>query len=262
VLRVTGRHAATGRAFSRARSGAWGAGARDRVADAATVAGGAGVALTGAEAVGGLAGAGLVVAGVGAPAAWLAWGSARARRKLRSEQAARRRAAAMATAQDARIHALRQRLRDLDQAQAAGRDELRTATTGLLATKVQLAAMRSELDTARHELGEAREQLVAMRDQLASLFAAAAAAEPALVLPGVATEAAGAQLILPPEVAAGSRRAAQFVAGDRPAFEAFTESDLDDLTGIISVSAMLEHAREQERRAGTDDGDQVASSAA
>lgn len=262
MLRVTGRHAATGRAFSRARSGAWGAGTRDRVVDAATVAGGAGVALTGAEAVGGLAGAGLVVAGVGAPAAWLAWGSARARRKLRSEQAARRRAAAMATAQDARIHALRQRLRDLDQAQAAGRDELRTATTGLLATKVQLAAMRSELDTARHELGEAREQLVAMRDQLASLFASAA--EPALVLPGVATEAAAAQLILPPEVAAGSRRAAQFVAGDRPAFEAFTESDLDDLTGIISVSAMLEHAREQERRVdtGTDDGDEVASSAA
>ncbi|MGF1662692.1 MAG: hypothetical protein ACFCVG_09535, partial [Kineosporiaceae bacterium] len=189
------------------------------------------------------------------------WGSARTRRKLHSEQAARRRAAAMATAQDARIHALRQRLRDLDQAQAAGRDELRTATTGLLATKVELAVMRSELDTARHELGEAREQLVAVRDQLASLFASAA--EPALVLPGAA-EPTGTQLILPPEVAAGSRRAAQFAAGDRPAFEAFAESDLDDVTGIISVSAMLEHARDQQRRAErADDGDdEVASSAA
>ncbi|MGF1648511.1 MAG: hypothetical protein ACFCVF_16555 [Kineosporiaceae bacterium] len=256
---MTGRHAATGRAFSRARFATWSARTRDRVADAATVAGGAGVALAGAD-VGGLAGAGLVVAGVGAPAAWLAWGSARTRRKLHSEQAARRRAAAMATAQDARIHALRQRLRDLDQAQAAGRDELRTATTGLLATKVELAAMRSELDTARHELGEAREQLVDMRDQLASLFAAASA--PSLVLPGVSTETVGVQLILPSDIGSGRDRAEPFAAGDRPAFQAFAESDLDDLTGIISVSAMLEHAREQQRAEADGDDDEVASSAA
>ncbi|MGF1663703.1 MAG: hypothetical protein ACFCVG_14785, partial [Kineosporiaceae bacterium] len=72
---MTGRHAANGRALDRARSSAWGTRTRDRVADAATVAGGAGVALAGAD-VGGLAGAGLIVAGVGAPAAWLAWGSA------------------------------------------------------------------------------------------------------------------------------------------------------------------------------------------
>lgn len=258
MLRVTGRHAATGRAFNRARSSAWGARTRDRVADAAAVAGGAGVALTGAD-VGGLAGAGLVVAGVGAPAAWLAWGSARTRRRLHTEQAARRRAAAMATAQDARIQALRQRLRDLDLAQAAGRDELRTATTGLLATKVELASMRSELDAARHELGQAREQLVAVRDQLASLFAGTTA--PGLLVPGAVADAASAQLILPPRVAAQAARSGQFAAGDRAAFAAFAESDLDDLTGIISVSEVLEHARDQRRSDAAGD-DQVASSAA
>lgn len=223
------------------------------------MAGGAGAALAGSE-VGGIAGAGLVVAGVGAPAAWLAWGSARSRRRLRSEQAARRRGVAMAAAQDARIHALRQRLRDLDQSQAAGRDELRTATTGLMATKVELAHMRSELDAARHELGAARRQLVAMRDQLSSLFTGAAAA--GLVVPGAevaaeATPTAVHQLILPPDVARVAR-AEQFPSGDRRAFEAFAETDLDDLTGILSVSAMLEHAREMERRLPEAEGEATA----
>lgn len=186
----------------------------------------------------------------------------------------------MAAAQDSRIHALRQRLRDLDQSQAAGRDELRTATTGLMATKVELAHMRSELDAARHELGAAREQLFAMRDQLSSLFSGAATA--GLILPGqdgaahpdLAPEAADTavqQLILPPDVVRVAR-AEQFATGDRRAFEAFAETDLDDLTGILSVSAMVEHAREMERRLTggkadatareADDGDEVASSAA
>jgi hypothetical protein len=121
-----------------------------------------------------------------------------------------------------------------------------------------------------------------MRDQLSSLFTGAATA--GLVVPGadVVAEDRPApvhQLILPPDVARVAR-AEQFASGDRRAFEAFAETDLDDLTGILSVSALLEHAREMERRlpgsageaeAGptasptsvtTDDGQDMASSAA
>jgi septal ring factor EnvC (AmiA/AmiB activator) len=206
------------------------------VTDAAAVVAGTGVALTGAE-IGGGPGVGLVVAGVGVPAAWFAFGSARLRRRLEVERSARRRAGAMAAAQDARIHALRHRLRDLDTAQSTSRDELRTATTGLLATKVELAHMRSELDAARHELGSAREQLVEVREQLAVLLSTPG---PAVVEPIEPQR----RLILPPDVVRA--RAAQFHSADQAVFAAFVESDLDDLTGILSVSDVLQHAREQD----------------
>jgi len=206
--------------------------------------GGFGLAVTGTQ-VEGTAGTGLVLAGVGLPTAWLAVGARRTQRKLDDELTLRRRSAGMAAAQDSRIQALRQRLRGIDAAQIQGRGDLALAQSGLLTTRVELAAMRANLAATRHDLGAARSDLLAMREQLAAMLDVrldAANAGPQLVLagggPGADADAGGvSRLILPPGLVMPGRVDA-FAGADRQVFAAFAAADADDLTPLLTVSPL------------------------
>lgn len=244
-MRVSGRHAAAGRTNERSRTSAFfGARVRGRTCDLAAALCGVGVALTGTE-LGGTAGTGLAIAGVGLPTAWLAWGAGRTRRKLETEQALRRRAATMATAQDSRIQALRQRLRSIDAAQAQHRGDLALAQSGLLTTRVELAAMRANLAATRHDLSAARTDLVEMREQLAAVLVSRHSSDRQLVLATDGHDVGSAQrLILPPGMVLPARVDA-FAGADRQVFDAFAQADAkgrvgaDDMATLISVPAMV-----------------------
>lgn len=229
-------------------SALFGARARARVGDMVATLGGLGMSLTGSQ-VEGTAGTGLVLAGVGLPTVWLAVGARRTRRKLDEEQTLRRRSAGMAAAQDSRIQALRQRLRGIDAAQTQGRGELAIAQSGLLTTRVELAAMRANLAATRHDLGAARLDLVTMREQLATMLDArleAANAGPQLVVAGSSADGsadASARLILPPGLVMPGRVDA-FAGADREVFAAFAaadHADHADLVPLLAVSPMVAH---------------------